>query len=104
MQDFTKDVVRLIMSIPRGKVCTYGQLAWLAGKPTGARQVSRILHSMSKKHHLPWHRVINVRGRISLRRGAGYEEQRALLEAEGVEFGLNGRVDLEVYLWRGGEA
>ena len=103
MEEFTKAVVNLIKAIPKGKVATYGGIAWLAGKPTGARQVSRILHSMSKKHGLPWHRVVNARGRVSLRPHAGYEEQLALLEREGVEFDGTDRVDLELYLWRGGE-
>ena len=101
MQDFTRSVIRIIKGIPCGKVSTYGLIARLAGKPAGARQVSRILHSMSKKHDLPWHRVVNARGGISLRPFAGYEEQMALLEAEGVRFGENGRLDLKSYLWRG---
>ena len=101
MQEFTKAVVLLIKAIPKGKVATYGQIARLAGKPAGARQVSRILHSMSKKHDLPWHRVVNAKGGISLRTYAGYEEQKACLEAEGVQLDKAGRLDLEVYLWRG---
>lgn len=96
---FTERAVRLIRSIPRGKVATYGQIAVLAGFPSAARQVVRLLHSLSNGEALPWHRVINSRGTISLT-GQGYEEQRALLEAEGVELGLGGRIDLQTYLWR----
>ncbi|MNF10594.1 6-O-methylguanine DNA methyltransferase, DNA binding domain [compost metagenome] len=54
----------------------------------------RILHSMSSSHVLPWHRVLNSHGRISLPEGDGGEFQRLLLEGEGVEFGLGGSVNL----------
>jgi methylated-DNA-protein-cysteine methyltransferase-like protein len=97
MEPFTKRVIKIIRSIPPGRVLTYGLVAALAGDPRGARQVARVLHSMSRKHGLPWHRVINFRGGISLR-GGEEDLQRTLLEAEGVEFGLNGRIDLSRYL------
>ncbi len=80
---------------------TYGRIAVLAGKTNGARQVSRILHSMSGKYDLPWHRVVNAQGKISLKPSYGYELQKALLEAEGIEFSLNGTIDLDLYLWTG---
>jgi len=79
---FTSDVVDLIKRIPPGKVMTYGQVAACAGKPGGARQVARILHSLSSKEQLPWHRVVNARGEVSLEG----EEQRLALEAEDVVF------------------
>jgi methylated-DNA-protein-cysteine methyltransferase-like protein len=62
--------------------------------------VARLLHSLSEKEKLPWQRVINSRGQISLRGQSG-ERQRALLEREGVEFGLRGGVELARYLWLG---
>lgn len=96
---FTAEVVRIIQSIPYGRVCTYGQIAAMAGSPRGARQVVRILHTKSGTEGLPWHRVINSRGKISLYPGEGYEEQRVLLESEGVVFDQNGRVDFGLYLW-----
>lgn len=99
MLPFTQKVICIIKAIPPGKVLTYGRIAALAGKPGGARQVSRFLHSMSRKYDLPWHRVINAKGEISLQRSRGYELQKALLESEGVEFSLNSRVDLKTYLW-----
>jgi methylated-DNA-protein-cysteine methyltransferase-like protein len=86
--------------IPLGKVATYGQIAAIAGNPYGAREVARVLHSSSRKDNLPWHRVINRLGRISLSRNQGYEEQRRLLEVEGVEFGLKDTIDFEKYLWQ----
>lgn len=97
---FTERVVKLLRRIPRGKVATYGQIAVLAGNAYASRQVARLLHSLSGKEKLPWQRVINSRGAISLRAGEG-ELQRRLLEREGVRFGLDGRVELERYLWLG---
>lgn len=99
---FTDRVKDLLARIPHGRVAAYGQIALLAGNARGARQVVRVLHSSSTKCKLPWHRVINSRGTISLRPGAGYELQKELLEAEGVEFGDNGRIDLKRFLWSPG--
>jgi len=93
---FTQRLVEVIKSIPRGQVATYGQLAAMAGNPRGARQVVRVLASLSAKEGLPWHRVINARGTISLT-GAGFDEQKALLEAEGVAVDGRGAVDLNAY-------
>jgi len=103
MQEFTQQLVELIKSIPEGKVSTYGTIALMAGHPHGARSVTRIIHSMSRKHNLPWYRIINAKGQISLPRSNGYEEQKALLEAEGIDFGLKDRVDLKRFLWSGSE-
>ncbi len=96
---FTEQAIEVIRSIPEGKVATYGGVAALAGNPRAARQVVRILHTCSRKEGLPWQRVINREGRISLKRGQGYEEQKKLLEQEGVEFDLSGRVNFEEFLW-----
>jgi methylated-DNA-protein-cysteine methyltransferase-like protein len=102
MKPFTENVIEIILSIPAGKVATYGQIARLAGSPRAARQVVRALHSMSKKYRLPWHRVINAKGQIALQDDESYNEQRLSLEAEGVEIGLNGVIDLEKYQWKPG--
>lgn len=96
---FTKNALKVIKNIPKGKVLTYGRASCLAGKSNGARQISRLLHSMSKKHDLPWHRVVNSKGKISLPPSRGYELQRALLESEGVEFSQKDTIDLKIYLW-----
>lgn len=93
MEAFTKRVVYLIENIPEGQVMTYGQVAQVAGNKSAARQVAWILSSMSKKYKLPWHRVINAKGEIS-HTGS---EQRELLELEGIEFSLRGKVDLNEY-------
>ncbi len=74
---------------------TYGQIAAIAGNSRGARQVSWILHAMSKKYRLPWHRVINASGKISLQGS----EQRELLELEDVTFDSSSKVDLTIYRW-----
>jgi methylated-DNA-protein-cysteine methyltransferase related protein len=89
-----------IAAIPIGKVATYGQIAHLAGKSCGARQVAWILHSQSAKYLLPWQRVIGAAGRISLPPGKDFAEQRRLLRGEGVAVDGRGRVDLDVYRWR----
>lgn len=95
MNSFTKRVLQIIQAIPAGRVMTYGQVAAAAGNPRSARQVVRILHSMSEKYKLPWHRIINAKGEISFTEN----QQREYLEAEGIEFGLTGKVDLTRYRW-----
>jgi methylated-DNA-protein-cysteine methyltransferase-like protein len=97
---FTEKVVELVRRIPRGKVATYGQIAVLAGNAYASRQVAWLLHSLSDKEKLPWQRVISSRGTICLRAEEG-ERQRRLLEREGVQFGLHGRIELARYLWLG---
>ena len=96
---FTENVIHIIRHIPEGKVLTYGTIAALAGSPRGARQVTRILHSSSRKHNLPWHRVINSSGKISLKHPAAYHEQKVLLESEGIVFSKDDQIDLKKYLW-----
>lgn len=97
MKEFTLAVIEVIRSIPRGKVLTYGQVAELAGNPRAARQVSRILHSCSAKYNLPWHRVINSSGKISFVEKYSHNQQKLLLEKEGVKFNKKGVIDLDLY-------
>jgi methylated-DNA-protein-cysteine methyltransferase related protein len=97
---FARQVVQRIKAIPRGKVATYGQIAMMAGNPRAVRGVIWILHSSSEKAGLPWHRVINRKGKISLLPGQGYEEQKSRLEAEGIEFNLEDCIDLKRFLWQ----
>jgi methylated-DNA-protein-cysteine methyltransferase-like protein len=92
-------VKSLIIKIPPGKIATYGQIATLAGNPRGSRQVAWILHSSTRKDNLPWHRVINSKGKISLPPYSGYETQRLMLENEGIVFDENGKVDFDRFLW-----
>lgn len=80
---------------------TYGQVAGEAGNVRGARQVARILHSMSRAYQLPWHRIINAKGEIALKDMEAGQTQKELLEREGVVIGLNGKVDLERFRYDG---
>ncbi len=100
LNPFVNRVVKVIKSIPQGRVATYGQIAAMAGDPHATRQVVWVLRSLSDKENLPWHRVINSRGAISLT-GAGCDVQRRALEAEGIRLSGDGRVPLELYQWRG---
>jgi methylated-DNA-protein-cysteine methyltransferase-like protein len=97
---FYDRVVKLIKSIPAGQVATYGQIADYAGNPRAAREVAYILHSSSEKEDLPWQRVINSKGSISMKPGHGYELQKRLLEDEGVLFNEEDRVDFQQFLWQ----
>lgn len=96
---FTQQVIEVIRMIPEGRVSTYGRVARAAGHPLGARQVSWLLHSASQKYHLPWHRVVNAKGRISLPAAGGYELQKSLLESEGVVFSADDTIDLDRFLF-----
>jgi methylated-DNA-protein-cysteine methyltransferase-like protein len=98
-QSFTTQVIEAIRSITAGRVATYGQIAAMAGNRRAARQVARILHACSHTQGLPWHRVVNREGRIALGAFSGHEDQKRLLENEGVGFDETSRIDLERYLW-----
>lgn len=99
LSPFTQKVIELIRDIPSGKVATYGGIAAMAGNRRAARQVVRILHTSSRKENLPWHRVINREGKISLAKESGYERQKDLLINEGVQFDQMDRIDLNRHLW-----
>lgn len=125
--DLTRRIRAVLEAIPAGSVATYGQVAALAGNPRAARAVVWVLRRGEARREagpgretgargaddeagapvprprrpLPWHRVINSRGTISLPRGDGFELQRALLLDEGVSVTADGRVDLGRYLWDG---
>lgn len=94
MVSFTDRVIEIVASIPEGRVATYGEIAGYAGNPRGARQVARVLHTSSGSRNLPWHRVVNRHGAISLPPERGGILQRALLESEGVTFGTDGTIDV----------
>ncbi|RFU62531.1 MGMT family protein [Peribacillus glennii] len=96
MKPFTARAIEIIQSVPEGKVMTYGQVARLAGSPRGARQVVRILHSMSDNYKLPWHRIINSKGQIVIKDDESNSLQKLLLEEEGVEVKGDG-IDLALY-------
>ena len=96
MQGFAQRVFRLIAQVPEGQVVTYGAIARALEEPQGARMVGWAMHQCPEG--LPWHRVLNRQGRISLS-GEGGALQRSLLEGEGVQFDERDRVDLARYLW-----
>ncbi len=100
MQPLSERIVKIIKKIPKGRVATYGQVADLAGNARAARQVVRILHTLSEKEKLPWYRVINSRGTISLGPGEGYELQKAMLVKEKIDFDNNDRIDLKLFGWK----
>ncbi|HLP60227.1 MAG TPA: MGMT family protein, partial [Candidatus Deferrimicrobium sp.] len=74
--------------------------ASLAGNYRAARQVVRLLHSSSQKENLPWHRIINKKGEISLPPDGGFEEQKYRLQNEGIVFDKKNRINLERFLWK----
>jgi methylated-DNA-protein-cysteine methyltransferase-like protein len=92
-------IFRAVFNVPAGKVATYGQIAELAGLPRAARLVGATLKGLPADTKLPWHRVVNTRGRISLPMDGHGRVQRQRLEDEGVTF-LQGRVDLANDQWR----
>jgi methylated-DNA-protein-cysteine methyltransferase-like protein len=94
-------ILRVIRRVPPGKVVTYGQAAELAGMPRHARQVGYALAALPPRTTVPWYRVVNAKGRISMRRRPGPElTQRMLLQSEGVRFDGSGRISLRRYQWR----
>ena len=98
-----RSILRVIRRVPLGKVVTYGQVAELAGMPRRARQVGYALAALPAGTTVPWHRVVNASGRISMRRRPGTElTQRMLLQSEGVRFDGGGRISLPRYQWRPG--
>ncbi|HEY0826721.1 MAG TPA: MGMT family protein [Bacilli bacterium] len=97
MNPYTLSVIGIIKGIPEGCVMTYGQIAELAGSPGGARQVVRILHSLSKPYELPWHRVVNAKGEIVIKNEEFRFIQMLHLQNEGVVCDDDGRVDLKIY-------
>jgi methylated-DNA-protein-cysteine methyltransferase-like protein len=94
-------IYAVIRRIPRGRVATYGQVAEVAGIPGHARQVGYALHALKTSSTVPWHRVVNARGMISLgAKSGGDPTQQLLLEREGICFDAVGRVDLKTAGWR----
>ena len=94
-----ESIWQVVHMIPSGKVATYGQVAALAGLPKAARFAGSSLKGLPKATSIPWHRVINAQGRISLPpSSASYQEQHQRLTQEGVLI-RNGRIALKNYQW-----
>jgi methylated-DNA-protein-cysteine methyltransferase-like protein len=101
---FFERVYHVVRRIPRGKVASYGQIAALLGHPQAARTVGWALNALKESEidDVPWQRVINSAGRISISRAdLGADLQRALLEEEGVEFDPTGHVNWRRFGWEG---
>lgn len=98
--EFTQRIYAVVQQIPRGCVSTYGQVAFLAGNPRGARGVGFALHRNPQPGVIPCHRVVFRDGSLCAGFAFGGDgAQRALLEAEGVAFLPDGRVDLRRCGW-----
>jgi len=95
-------IYAIVRKIPPGRVATYGQIADLAGLAGHARQVGYAMAALPTHGAVPWHRVINAQGRISMRRSGPGDSivQQQLLEREGVRFDGGGRVSLATFRWR----
>ena len=97
---FFQKVYQLVRGVPEGYVVTYGQIAAVLGDPRQARVVGWAMRDCPAD--VPWHRVVNSKGQVSTHAlSGGFNQQRALLEDEGIEFSPSGRIDLDVYGWRG---
>jgi methylated-DNA-protein-cysteine methyltransferase-like protein len=95
--DVTRKIIEQILAVPKGKVSSYRNIALKAGLVNGARQTVRVLHSMSEKCNLPWHRIIRSNGSIALAEGEGRELQIKLLRREGVQVSPDGKIDMDRY-------
>lgn len=98
--DINHRIWQVVALIPPGQVATYGDVALHAGLPRAARRVGRALRGLPEDTRIPWHRVINAQGRISLLPGSASRlTQRQRLEHEGVTFAGSGRIDLGKFRW-----
>ncbi|HUP89555.1 MAG TPA: methylated-DNA--[protein]-cysteine S-methyltransferase [Longimicrobiales bacterium] len=101
MSAFNEAVYRLVTKCPKGKVVSYGGVAAMLGKPRAARAVGAALRDLPDGSKVPWWRVINSRGEISIRGLQRDVLQRELLLKEGVRFSNNVRIDWETFGWEG---
>jgi methylated-DNA-protein-cysteine methyltransferase-like protein len=94
-------IYAVVAKIPRGRVATYGQVAERAGMGGQARLVGYALHALPEESSVPWHRVVNARGRVSERSDGSPMNvlQRKILESESVRFDERGSISLERYRW-----
>ncbi len=102
--EFKEGVVRVVKMIPKGKVASYGQVALYVGIPRAARQVGWILRGLDRKTEVPWWRVVNNEGRISIKHSKfNAQEQAQLLREEGVEVDNELNLEIEKYRLRPGK-
>jgi len=99
--DNAKKILTVVRQIPKGKVATYGQIASLAGIPRNSRQVGSVLKNLATGSRVPWFRVVNSKGEISLRADGKYNQvQRQALEEEKVRFDHKARISLDEFGWK----
>ncbi len=101
MSRFKRGVIKVVKLVPKGKVVSYGQVALYVGVPRAARQVGWILNGLDDSVQIPWWRVVNNKGRISIK-GSKYssEDQKKLLQSEGVIIDINLSFDIEKYRFK----
>ncbi|MEZ2587212.1 MGMT family protein [Kluyvera intermedia] len=99
VDSFPHRVWQIVAAIPPGYVTTYGDVARLAGSPRAARQVGGVLRRLPEGSTLPWFRVVNRHGAISLT-GPDLQRQRQALLADGVQVSRSGQIDMQKYRWR----
>jgi methylated-DNA-protein-cysteine methyltransferase-like protein len=101
-RSFSARVYALVRRVPRGRVVSYGGIAAMLGSPRAARGVGHALSGLGPDADVPWWRVVNHNGEISIKGDPGLALlQRTLLEKERVVFDRRGRVDWERFGWRG---
>jgi methylated-DNA-protein-cysteine methyltransferase-like protein len=93
-------IYEVVKQVPRGKVANYGQIAQIVGAGCDARVVGYAMASTPEGQDIPWQRIVNREGKISLP-GKGGEIQRMRLEAEGILFDARGRIDMKRFGWHG---
>jgi methylated-DNA-protein-cysteine methyltransferase-like protein len=98
---FFEQVYVLVRCIPPGTVASYGQIARMLGQPHAARTVGWALRGTPEESAIPWQRVVNAAGRISISDPEAAAEQRRLLEGEGVVFDPDDRIDMTRFGWVG---
>lgn len=99
--EFYERVYSLVAMIPKGRVVSYGQLAFMAGKPRGARMVGHAMKNAPSDRDLPCHRVVNASGDTAPDHVfESKRHQRAMLETEGVIFKPNGKIDMKKSCWQ----
>jgi methylated-DNA-protein-cysteine methyltransferase-like protein len=99
--DSYERIYAVVSKIPIGKIATYGQVAELAGLSGHARQVGYALHATPDESAIPWQRVVNAKGEVSPRSDPDMEGvQKSLLDAEGIVFDTNGRINLALCRWQ----
>ena len=99
-RQYRERVYKIVRRVPRGRVMTYGQVAYMLGEGYTPRTVGFVMHGADERN-TPWQRVINSQGKCSTGRIVlPPDKQQRMLEREGVKFDQSGRCDLEIYLWR----